>query len=340
MAVRKRGGRYQVDVAVNGQRWRGSARTEDGARIREAQVRASLMAGKAVEVVAPGKAPTTLGQLASRVIDQVWAGTKNERTVVHNANCAVKFFGANQPIGEIDTAMVDTYITHLKAEGNTNSTVNRKLNALSKMLGFAHKRGWLTGTPHYERQKELAGRVRFLTVEEEGQVTATMAHFGCNDEARLVEFLIDTGLRRGEWQALTWRDYDRKSGTITLWETKNGHARTVPLTKRAADIILTGVTAPARGVSRPPTDKVFDYITDDNFRSAWNRTREHLGLNGDKDFVPHMLRHTCASRLVQRGVPITVVKEFLGHKAIQVTMRYAHLAPANLWEAARALEGE
>lgn len=198
MAVRKRGGRYQVDVAVNGQRWRGSARTEDGARIREAQVRADMMAGKPVEVVAPGKAPTTLGQLAGRVIDQVWAGTKNERTVVHNANCAVKFFGANQPISEIDTALVDTYIAHLKGEGNTNSTVNRKLNALSKMLGFAHKRGWLMGTPHYERQKEMAGRVRYLTVEEEKKVLFTMRHLGFEDEAELARFLIDTGLRRGE----------------------------------------------------------------------------------------------------------------------------------------------
>ncbi len=40
--------------------------------------------------------------------------------------------------------------------------------------------------------------------------------------------------------------------------------------------------------------------------------------------------HTCASRLVQRGVPLKVVQEWMGHKAINMTMRYAHLAPANL----------
>lgn len=73
-------------------------------------------------------------------------------------------------------------------------------------------------------------------------------------------------------------------------------------------------------------------------RATWDQARSAMGFAHDKGFVPHALRHTCASRLIQRGVPLKVVQEWLGHKTITVTMRYAHLAPANLMAAVEALE--
>ena len=63
-----------------------------------------------------------------------------------------------------------------------------------------------------------------------------------------------------------------------------------------------------------------------------------IGLGDDTDFVPHCLRHTCASRLVQKGVHLQVVQQWLGHRAIQTTLRYAHLAPKNLNSARDVLE--
>ncbi len=74
------------------------------------------------------------------------------------------------------------------------------------------------------------------------------------------------------------------------------------------------------------------------FRRAWGRAKADIGLADDRQFVSHVLRHTCASRLVQRGVALKVVQEWMGHKAINVTMRYAHLAPANLMAAVSVLE--
>ena len=56
------------------------------------------------------------------------------------------------------------------------------------------------------------------------------------------------------------------------------------------------------------------------------------------DEVMHALRHTFCSRLVQRGVPILTVKELAGHKTMDITLRYAHLAPHNLVNAIAALE--
>ena len=63
-----------------------------------------------------------------------------------------------------------------------------------------------------------------------------------------------------------------------------------------------------------------------------------MQLDRDTQFIPHALRHTCASRLVQRGVSLLVVKEWMGHKSIVTTQRYSHLAAQNLFDAARVLE--
>jgi integrase len=51
-----------------------------------------------------------------------------------------------------------------------------------------------------------------------------------------------------------------------------------------------------------------------------------------------MTRHTCASRLVQRNVPLQIVKEYMGHKTFDMTLRYAKLAPKNMLDAKLALE--
>ena len=61
---------------------------------------------------------------------------------------------------------------------------------------------------------------------------------------------------------------------------------------------------------------------------------------GLEDFHPHDLRHTSAAWMVQDGVPIRTVAEYLRHADIRMTMRYAHLSPANVRAAAKVLEGD
>ena len=63
---------------------------------------------------------------------------------------------------------------------------------------------------------------------------------------------------------------------------------------------------------------------------AWRAMRRAIGLGDDPQFVPHALRHTCASRLVQRGASLYAVQKVLGHSTIKVTEKYAHLNPQAL----------
>lgn len=60
---------------------------------------------------------------------------------------------------------------------------------------------------------------------------------------------------------------------------------------------------------------------------------------GIENFRIHDLRHTCAAWLVSKGVPLSEVKELLGHSTVKMTKRYAHLAPENVRAAVTVLDG-
>ncbi|MGH7754101.1 MAG: site-specific integrase, partial [Gemmatimonadales bacterium] len=145
---------------------------------------------------------------------------------------------------------------------------------------------------------------------------------GWEDAADAYAVLIDTGLRTGELFSLADTDVNLKGASLAIRATnaKSKKARGVPLTDRARGILK----------SRLGGGKPFGGFTEGSFRHKWDRLKGYMKLADDTGFVPHALRHTCASRLVQAGVELLVVKEWLGHSSIQVTMRYAHLAPKNL----------
>ena len=103
---------------------------------------------------------------------------------------------------------------------------------------------------------------------------------------------------------------------VYLVDRKNDTNGLVPLTTRARQALERRIAVSNGG-------KLFGTFP----RSKWHRLVNHLEL---EDVVWHTLRHTTCSRLVQRGMPLVHVKEWMGHSAIQTTMRYAHLAPKNL----------
>lgn len=214
--------------------------------------------------------------------------------------------------------MLDGLIASLRKRGNSNATINRKMAALSKLLRKAHKMGNIDGLPEFRRLKEKAGRIRFLEPDEEARLFAAI-HDKSELYARLCIFLIDSGARLGEGIGLRWQDIQGER--VTFWLTKSGKSRSVPLTERAA----AAVHASDRKRRGP-----FVGISQAKFRMAWNEAKLEIGLGADPDVVPHVLRHTCASRLVQGGVDIRRVQTWLGHQTLQMTMRYAHLASSDL----------
>lgn len=324
MPVRQRGNSWQVDVRKKGRKFRHSYATEDQANVMLAKVEEAISLGKALpdpEDCNDGKA-MTIATLLRKASDKYWSdslhGAKNASVIQEIVN----HVGANVPLSALNLELIDGLISHWKAKGNSNGTINRKLSVLSKSATFAQDRGWLDYKPKIEWLKEGNGRMRFVTPEEEADMYRVLTQMGYFEERDIFMFLIDTGMRVGELKKLRFSDLS--DNKLSIWETKADFPRTIVLTKRAHDIFVQ-------------YNGKFS-ITYRQLILHWNHMKNALGLEHDDQFIPHCLRHTCASRLVQRGVPLLVVQQWLGHKGIAMTMRYAHLCPSNLEEAVKVLE--
>lgn len=312
MSVTQRGKSWQVYLVVGGHKVRESYPTQAEAITREAALKVASVTGSPASAPDKTDVSLTLGQLRDKVITRVWQGSKSEKLQAYLADKVVSALGEKVLVRDLTAKMIDRYIERLEAKRNSNGTINRKLAVLSKMLHFAREREYITTVPHIEFKKAGRGRERFMSYEEEDKVLALLKLWSKDLEHDLVIFLLDTGARIGEALKLQPRDVGEKY--VTFRDPKNGITRAVPMTPRVLGLASRDYSS-------------LDY---QQFRLLWNRVRLHLGLTKDKDFVPHMLRHTCASRLVQAGAKIQYVKEWMGHKNIGQTMRYAHLAPDSL----------
>lgn len=222
--------------------------------------------------------------------------------------------------------LIDRLIGSLRERGNSNATINRKMAALSKLLRKAEKMGDIHSLPEFRRQREKAGRIRFLENDEEARLFSAIRDRS-EDAWRLSVFLVDTGCRLGEAIDLRWNDV--QGGRATFWLTKSGRSRTVPLTERAQEAVEA-----ANGRKGGP----YYGVTQVGYRTAWNEAKKEVGLGDDAQVVPHILRHTCASRLVQGGIDIRRVQMWLGHRTLAMTMRYAHLSTNDLDACVKVLE--
>jgi integrase len=188
--------------------------------------------------------------------------------------------------------------------------------------------------PHIEKKREPQNRLRWLDKVEERALLDKCQYLGKESFGDFCVFLLDSGARVSEALKLEWRDIDFTRNLVSFWDTKNGQPRSIPMTSRVKTIFQTLNESLGFQTSGGP----FKGMNQAYVNHTWSFIRAHMGLASDKQFVPHALRHTCASRLVQRGVPILTVKEWLGHKSLAVTLRYAHLAPKQLFDAVKVLE--
>lgn len=275
----------------------------------------------------------TLRQAFERTKTLRWAGAKSSDKLIYNGEAAVKFFGPDTLVTHITTNLIDEWVEELMGVAkNGNSTINRKLSALSTMLTMAKERGQLDELPVIARRKENTNRIVFFSPEEEEKILKLFAYFGREDHREASIMLVDTGFRPSELWGLEAKNVDQRNKSISLWKTKNDLPRTVPMTGRV-------VTIMAVRCKKYPKGQLFPGSSNDWYGNIWERVRAHLNRADDPHFIPYAWRHTCCSRLVQRGVPLLHVKEWMGHKSIQTTMRYAHLATSDLFALARVLEG-
>jgi site-specific recombinase XerD len=320
MRLTKRGAIYRVEWTDSDGRHRVSTGESDKQKAREAGVR--IMLGGARRGGATKG--DTLRSWLHRTYETVWKASKSAYTCWCNIQTVERDELADLRVEQIDYDALTEYAQRLDAQGLTPATINRRLSLISRALTEAHKAGAIRGKPPFPTIKENNRKEIFLSVEDEqALITAAdkLTHWYERTYMRaLIVFLVDSGARLSEALGMT-ADSLRFEGagySVLFPDTKSGKPRRVPLTTRAQVAALEMVAFPSHG---------------QKFNKDWCIVRFRRLVQGaglPKAVTLHTLRHTCASRLVQRGADLYRVKEWLGHSSVTVTERYAHLAPTKL----------
>lgn len=244
------------------------------------------------------------------------------------------FFG-KYSMAAVSADLVAKYRDERLAAGKSNNTVRIELAMLGHVFRVAIQE-WgigLTFNPvaNIRKPSPGAGRDRRLSLKEQKRLFDAVAAHSNPMLSWIVGLAVETGMRSSEITSLRRSQIDVARRIVTLRDTKNGSARTVPLTRTAADILRTALENPIRPID---TDLIFfgepgrdgkrkPYV----FQKLWAGIVRDLGL---ADLHFHDLRHEAVSRLVEAGMSDQEVAAISGHKSMQMLKRYTHLRAEDL----------
>jgi integrase len=245
--------------------------------------------------------------------------------------------------------------------GKKPRTIERDIQRIQGVLSHAVQCGVLDRHPFKGSLKKMQydkrGRVRFLSADEEAALRGAMTAREDRLRAERIRFntwrierhreplpdrigdhinhlrpmvllALNTGMRRGELFSLTWSAVDFEAGIVTVRaeSAKSGQTRPIPLNSEAMTVLTTwrkrqgdaadGLVFPGKDGAR---------LT--NITKSWAGVVKAAKLS---KFNFHDLRHSFASKLVERGTDLNTVRELLGHSEIKTTLIYAHLGQGTL----------
>lgn len=202
------------------------------------------------------------------------------------------------------------------------ATVVRYMAALSHVFTIAIKEwGWADENPlaKIKKPKEPRGRERSLSDEERKRLLDACA-LASKPLHAIAVLALSTGMRRGEIMNLRWSqvDFDRKR--ITLYQTKNGEIRVLPLMGFAGELLME-----LSKVRKIDCDLVFfgtEVGRPFDIQKPWYSVLKAAQI---EDFRFHDLRHSAASYLAMNGATLLEIAAVLGHKTLSMVKRYSHV---------------
>ncbi len=275
------------------------------------------------------------------------AGAEDERV-----DAMVAWFKTTQ-LGAIDTAMVREYIKFLREpillpnrkekQRRSPATINRYIARLRHMFNWAVGEEYIERTPFKRGDKVLISLVaednkrhRRLTGDEEDRLMAEASPW----LQRAIQLALLTGMRRGELLAVTFADLDVKAGYLAIRGeiAKSGKTRFVPVKGPMLAAIIETQRKDAAGRPKPKSKPIMSNEVGDaigTFKTAFLAACRRAGIVGLRW---HDLRHEFASRLSEKGVPLSVIRDLLGHHSAATTERYDNQKPETLSAAVALLD--
>lgn len=238
---------------------------------------------------------------------------------------------ASKPLADVHTADVQDFADRMERDGYAHGTVNRRLGLLGAVFVTAAKRWGMEGlmNPCVGVDKEPgAARARRVSDDE---LAAWVAGSRSHELGDFMRLLIETAMRRRELVGLLWKDVDTDQRTAYLQHTKNGSARTVPLSSIAVAILeareakSTGKGRVFHGDEHSFTTAARRALT--RARAAYIHECSAAGRDADSRWLVdarlHDLRHEATSRLASR-FQAQELAAITGHKDLRMLLRYYH----------------
>lgn len=272
--------------------------------------------------------------------------TSSDSRLEYLAKRILPYFGG-LTLRSISARQIEEYMQKRSQAGSkpAPATINKERSLLSAVLNTACRRCLIDVNPvsRVRPLRENNIKDRWLTTEEVSAIIEKAEPW----VRAFILFAVNTGLRVGEICSLRWNDIDSNPGFVRIGEESKGRKiRYVPLNSAAKAAIDTQSRHMVRNPeSGRPIPVPFIFVNArfkdayrpksvyHSFVAAVRAVADDLLANG-RDAEPlagitfHTLRHTFASWVIQRGIPLAEVQQYLGHSSDVTTRRYAHLAPA------------
>jgi len=330
MAVRKIRNWWWVDFSFEGERYRKKSpeNSRAGAEVYELRLRQRLR--ETGTILPPKQDSPTFSQFSEEWF-KTYVRTNLKPSTIRKYAYAlsghlIPAFGS-QRIAAITGDEIERYKQRELRAGLKAKTINGYLSILRRCLDTALDWRLLGSIPRFKWLRCEPPAFDFLSFAESARLLEAAKEAPWR---LMIHCALRTGLRVGELIALRWEwvDFDRR--LLTVRRSCVRGIESSPKSNRIRHVHISADLAFALAEGQRPTGHVFarpdgSPVKHEAARRALGRILRAAGI---RRVGWHTLRHTFASQLSSRGVPLQAIQSFLGHSTIEMTMRYAHLMPS------------
>jgi len=232
-------------------------------------------------------------------------------------------------INDIDSHRLRAMVSQLHRLGLGSRSLQRWLSAVRSFFRFALRRQWVSYNPAdgLRAPKAVQTLPKVLDVDQAAQFVELQGDgFITRRDRAIVELFYSSGLRLAELIKLDINDLHRRERLVTVTG-KGNKQRTLPVGQKALQAIESWLDIRSQ---RAPANETALFISQRGQRISARNVQQRLSRISQQQGLglpvhPHMLRHSCASHVLESSSNLRLVQELLGHANISTTQIYTHL---------------